>query len=125
MKAYYNPMTSAQKRALRDRLIMETNAVLTAKKKTMSDRIIAFMIMACRDEFKLGETRIKRLYERIKHEFEVQSDNMHDSGDWMLAADLHSIGLDELAATIMDDYEAEKETYKQTMFSFNEESNNV
>ena len=87
-----------------------------SKKQTMADRIIAFTVIACRDSFGLGTKRIRRLYEQLQHELDVQLENTNDTGDVILFDNLHRLGLDDLAKKIVEDYKNEQIAQRGTIF---------
>ena len=119
MKARVKPadrLTRDERKQITDRVWVDLDKIHKAKKQTMAHRLMAFIIIACRDEFGLGEKRVRRLYERINRELETQADNMADTGDAILFDNLHRLGLDDLARQIMEDYAAEIAARQGTIF---------
>ena len=87
MKARMKPadrLTRDERKQITARVWNDLDKIIRAKKKTMADRLMAFMIIACRDEFGLGEKRIRRLYEHLQKEMDRQAENMADTGDQIL-----------------------------------------
>lgn len=120
MKAIMKPVTAfskAERKQLSDRVWNDLDKILKAKKKTMADRLMAFMIIACRDEYNLGEKRTRRLYEHLQREMDRQAENMTDTGDQILFENLHTLGLDDLSKQIMQDYAAEIAAKQGTIFA--------
>ena len=127
MKARMKPtqrLTKDERKQLSDRVWADLASIHKAKKQTMADRIIAFTIIACRDSFGLGSKRIRRLYEQLQHELDVQLENMNDTGDAILFDNLHRLGLDDLARKIVEDYEAELAARQGTIFAPEQEIRN-
>ena len=124
MKARMKPtqrLTKDERKQLSDRVWADLASIHKAKKQTMSDRIIAFTIIACRDSFGLGSKRIRRLYEQLQHELDVQLENMNDTGDQILFDNLHRLGLEDLARKIVEDYAAEIAAREGTIFATEQE----
>ena len=120
MKARMKPadrLTRDERKQITDRVWNDLDKILKAKKKTMADRLMAFMIIACRDEYNLGEKRIRRLYEHLQREMDRQCENMTDTGDQILFENLHTLGLDDLSKQIMQDYAAEIAARQGTIFA--------
>lgn len=120
MKARMKPadrLTRDERKQITDRVWNDLDKIIRAKKKTMADRLMAFMIIACRDEFGLGEKRIRRLYEHLQKEMDRQAENMADTGDQILFENLHRLGLDDLSRQIMEDYAAEIAARQGTIFA--------
>lgn len=117
MNAHVNTMTRKQKKALRDRLMVDMETLFVAKRRTMADRITAILLMCMHEKRGYGRKRIRILYEDLKHECDVQLQNMNDTGDTIFFADLHYLGLDDLVQAIKDDYAAEIEAAENTIFT--------
>ena len=120
MKARIKPadrLTRDERKQITDRVWNDLDKILKAKKKTMADRLMAFMIIACRDEYSLGERRIRRLYEHLQKEMDRQAENMTDTGDQILFENLHRLGLDDLSKQIMQDYAVEIAARQGTIFA--------
>ena len=127
MKARMKPadrLTRDERKQITDRVWTDLDKILKAKKKTMADRLMAFMIIACRDEYSLGEKRIRRLYEHLQKEMDRQAENMADTGDQILFENLHTLGLNDLSRQIMEDYAAEIAARRGTIFAAEQEGEN-
>lgn len=119
MKAIPKPterLTKDERKQLVSRVWADLSKIHRAKKMTMADRIIVFAVIACRDEYNLGEKRVRRLYDHLNMEMDRQIENMNDTGDAILFDNLHTIGLDDLAKKIVEDYKNEQIALRGTIF---------
>ena len=118
MKAFYRPQrpTSKQQKQIRQRVKMDVDRYLEAKKKTMSDRICAMVCITLSFTFGFGPVRLKRFWDAFQADIKTHIQDMEDTEDGMLFLRLRQIGMGHLADIIQEDYEAEKEVIKDSVF---------
>ena len=118
MKAYFRPQRpiTRQQKQMRQRVKMDVDRYIDAKKKTMSDRICAIVCITLNSEFDFGPVRLQRFWDAFQKEIARQILNMDDTQDDLLFGDLRRIGMGHLNEVIQEDYKAEKETMKGSIF---------
>ena len=122
MKALFRPQrpTTKQQKQMRQRVKMDVDRYIDAKKKTMSDRICAMVCITLNSEFGFGPTRLKRFWNSFQTDIQQHIQDMVDTEDGLLFLRLQRIGMGHLADIIQEDYEAEKEAIKDSVFDTGE-----
>lgn len=118
MKAQISPrvLTKSERRQITSRISMGVDTLLDAKKRTMAHRTLAVVTIASCEYFRLGKKRARDFYDKINAEIMAQQENMLDTGDDILFANLRRLGLDDLAREIVEDYKNELVSAKGTIF---------
>lgn len=125
MKAMYRPPKPQSKFAkdVRRHIQVEVDRYLEAKKRTMADRICAMMCITLNNEFGFGAARLDRFWRAFQKDVRGHLQDMEDTGDDLLFLRLRRIGMERLAEVVMDDYEAEREAVRGSVFDTGEEKN--
>ena len=118
MKAMYRPPKPRSKFAkdVRRHIQMDVDRYLAAKKQTMGDRICAMMLITLNNEFGFGPVRLQRFWRAFQRDVSQHLQDMEDTDDGLLFLRLEHIGMGELAGVITDDYAAEREAVKGSVF---------
>ena len=118
MKAMYRPANpnSKYQRDIRAHIQADVDNYLDAKQETIIDRTCAFVCLTLAKEFGFGPKRLARFLSAFDNECDRQAQDKADTGDDLLFLHLGQIGLDVLSKKILQDYEAEQEAIKNTLF---------
>lgn len=119
MKAIPRPALKNTKEAqlAKRRIIMDIDTIIQTKKATMAHRILAFMILTLYKEFDFDEKELQRFYKAFEDELVFQGENLEDADDEILYRELDRIGMSKLVKMIKNDYAAEVEARRGTVFA--------
>ena len=123
MKAMYRPMRPRGKyaRDMRAHVRLDVDRYLDAKKQTMADRICAMMCITLNGEFGFGASRLDRFWRAFQRDVRQHLRDWEDTDDGLLFRRLEHIGMSRLAGIIEDDYAAEREVVKGSIFDLGED----
>ena len=126
MKALYRPPRPSSKyaRDMRAHVQLDVDRYLDAKKQTMADRICAMMCITLNSEFGFGPARLNRFWRAFQSDVRQHLQDWQDTDDGLLFLRLERIGMSRLAGIIEDDYAAEREAVKGSVFDPGEDCSN-
>ena len=127
MKAYFRPQRpkTRQQKQIRERIKMDIDRYLDAKKQTMGDRICAMMLITLNGEFGFGPARLSRFWRAFQQDVKQHLQDWEDTDDGLLFARLEHIGMERMIDVIQDDYAAEREAVRGSMFDLEEDDDDT